>query len=261
MDSAMAVAGQQEQAPPVQQPRSKIWIYVMVAVFIVIVVIASVAVVYLTNKQSSKEEVVEAHMTWFRCLSLCPLIPYESLVNDEVVRTVDPSCMYGCNDEGHRVEWEYGYVLYPGPIEEAISQGYLDCFNLARADLDFDHETCYSELFDRYKEYYDFSDYELPHYQVYSLTLDGFTCYEDRLEVSVTYSEGDDVGGNVTVVLEGGDYTTKAVQFDAINVGDSETYVVVYDEQGLDFDYLNGTFSTSLLIQGKGTTLQEWSQC
>lgn len=253
MKSAMEIAN--ADVDLTEKPKSNKVFYIMLSFFVVILLVFIVVLFFYVSERMAEKKLFEARMTYFKCLSLCPVMLNEDV---EGQRMLDGSCRVGC--EVVRQELTEGVEVRNKYLHVDLAKEFFNCFSELVRDVEFDYQSCYDEFFDKYNDRIDLSDYELPDYVVYDLSLDSYNCNEDHLDVAVTYLEGDETPANVLFVLKGTDLSTQSVEYN-ISLGETESYQLGYDDLGIDFDSGTGNFTTVLKIVGKGIVWQEKASC
>lgn len=235
-----------------EKKRSRFLIYVLIGFVIVLLIVASILVFYYVREQNVENELFVARMEMFKCISLCPV----SEIGE--TRDLEISCRANCVFV--YLEETEGLNSNDPDLHFDLSREFFYCIWSLRKDSQFDYQACYDDFFEKHSDEIDLSDYELPEYPVYNLSVDGYSCNEDALNVTVTYLEGDDFPAEVRFSLEGTDLSMQSAEYD-IGLGDTRTYEIMYDDLNIDFNDTSGNFITVLTIDGKGIVWQEKNSC
>lgn len=156
---------------------------IVTAVFIVAVVIF---VILNFNQNKEIKQAERDILTYLKCTSLCPVNIYEDEFTGEKSRFYESSCYNYC------LSYLKNKNIKPDTFDEIIHNKLNDSAQciIGIVNISFDHQSCFNNLLNKNKDTIDLSDYKLPNYPVYKLSLINLTCEQNQARVKVKLDEG-----------------------------------------------------------------------
>lgn len=207
---------------------SKKWLFLIIG-FVLLLAIVLTVFFYVHNKSvdEQKDVVVKAYITRLKCWSSCPLSPIENPVNETTKYYFDGACMNFCNGQYKLSGGKYVNLdsALGSKINISDVQNFMKCFKLISIH-NSTYKNCLNNFFIKYSNVIDLSNYTLPDYPKYSITITNLSCNTSLAKVDISLDQS---SGSLKINLFALDVSGIAIaieDLDAPALGETKEYSI-----------------------------------